>query len=210
MTESRKYRPELPEPKPITLSAKRTAVLIVDVQNDYQSKEGVLYAGELADRAIPHLEVLIHKARAAGAPVIYTKNLFAIDDPVFEMPWWAWPKHCIEGTWGAEIIDSVKPATDEEGVYIINKKYYDAFADPSWGMEAKLKELNVKNIVISGTATNLCVLHTAGGAAQRGYNLILPIDCVATFGEFDQDAGIYQITMPYSAQTTTAELITFE
>lgn len=204
------FKINLPKPKPIKLSTRDTAVIIVDVQNDYHTKKGALYVGKLADQATPHIVVLANKANAAGIPIIFTQNVYEPKDSARNLPrWWSGVRHAIRGTWGWEIIDELKPVASGPNATVFEKKWYGAFDDPSCGISAKVKELKVKNIVICGTSTNWCVMHTAAGAARLGYRIILPIDCCATDSDAEQAIGIFQMSNLYKAFVTTSYLMTF-
>ncbi len=196
--------------KPITVSSKDTAVVLVDLQNDYHTNGGALYVGPLADQATPHIKVLIEKAKAAGAPIIFTKNVFEKNDPAYPAVWRdLWPPLGERGGWGEKIIDELAPMAQGRGVHIIEKKWYGAFEEPAWGMDAKLKQLGIKNIIIGGTCTNICVLHTANGASQKGYRVIVANNCCATISPYDQEVGIHQMIFCYNAFPTIAEWVTF-
>ncbi len=76
------------------------------------------------------------------------------------------------GTWGAEIIDELKPLPDD---IVIRKRRYDAFFGTD--LDYVLRHVvHATNLVIVGTVANICLLHTAGSAALNWYNVVVPID----------------------------------
>lgn len=114
-------KPKLPTPKPVVVSSNTTALIIVDMQNDFCKPEGSLFLGPNVTATIPHIRFLLDKARAAGMVVIYTQDWHAPDDPEFKI----WPVHAVRDTWGAAVIDELRPTPKD---YFIKKTTYDAFS----------------------------------------------------------------------------------
>ncbi|MEM1584548.1 MAG: isochorismatase family cysteine hydrolase [Nitrososphaerota archaeon] len=80
----------------------------------------------------------------------------------------------VANTWEAGIIDELKPLEDE---IVIRKLRYDGFYGTY--LEDILRMRKIEYIMITGTVANICVLHTAGSAALRGFKIVLPVDCIA-------------------------------
>ncbi len=191
--------PQIPEEKEIELDSRNTAVIIVDMQNDFVRKEGKLYVPE-AEKTIGPISDLIKKARNSSAAVIYTQDWHMKDDPEFKI----WGEHALAGTWGAEIVDELKPEKD----YFLIKKYrYDAFFETP--LDYILRVKNIKNVVISGTVANICVLHTAGSAALRWYNVIMIKDGISALDNFDYYSTLRQVDFLYKGKITTSSGIKF-
>ncbi|TRM83634.1 isochorismatase, partial [Sulfolobus sp. A20-N-F6] len=153
--------PNIPIEKEVTLNPMSTALIIVDMQNDFVRKNGKLSV-PTAENTIPYIKNLIDKARSAGALVVYTQDWHMKDDPEFKI----WGEHALAGTWGAEIVDELKPEKED---FIVKKYRYDAFFETS--LDYILRVKNIKNTIITGTVANICVLHTPGSAALRWYNV---------------------------------------
>jgi nicotinamidase-related amidase len=194
-------KPKMPEPQPVKLSSKTTALIIVDMQNDFCKKQGKLYVGPMCDKSIPCLQKLLNKARAAKLPIIYTQDWHIPDDPEFKI----WPPHTVQDTWGSQIIDELKPT---EGDYLIKKQKYDGFFKTE--LEDLLKKLGVDTVIVTGTVSNICVMHTAGSAALRGYKVVVPIDAISAINDYGQELAIYQMSFLYRAEITTTDKITFQ
>ncbi|MEM2910585.1 MAG: isochorismatase family cysteine hydrolase [Nitrososphaerota archaeon] len=192
--------PSIPETQKVSLDAKSSALIIVDMQNDFVSERGQLYVGEAARRTITSIKRLLGKARKSGAMVVFTQDWHLEDDPEFPI----WGKHAVAGTWGSEIIEELKPV---EGEVIVKKLRYDAFFGTS--LDHMLRIRGIKNVIITGTVSNICVLHTAGSAALNLYKVYLPVDCVSALTEFDQLATLRQISFLYKGTLTSSELLEF-
>ena len=190
---------EIPEPQQVNLNSKTTAVVVVDMQNDFVEPSGSLFVKTAPD-TIPAIARVLEKARRAGVKIIYTQDWHNKDDPEFKI----WGVHAVAGTWGAEIVDALKPKEDD---IIIKKLRYDAFYGTS--LEHILRLHKIENLVITGTVANICVLHTAGSAALRWFNVVVPVDCISAITEFDYKAALRQITFLYRGTLTKSDLIEF-
>ncbi len=185
----------------VVLDPHRAAVVVVDMQNDFVKPEGKLYVSS-AQQAVEPIARLLARARQAGALIIYTQDQHGEDDPEYRI----WGEHVKAGTWGVEIIPELAPQPGDE---VVSKPRYDAFYASR--MEDLLRSRpQVDTLVITGTVTNICVLHTAGSAALRWYKVIVPRDAVAALSEFDQEAALHQIDFLYKGTITTVDAITFE
>lgn len=179
--------PEIPWAEGVEIPARKSAVLVVDMQNDFVHEKGALRVPAAAATVEP-IRALLAKARAAGATVIFTQDWHAPDDPEFRV----WPPHCVAGTWGAEIVAELAP---QQGEPMVHKTTYDPFYQTD--LEEILRARGIEHLVIVGTVANICVLHAAGSAALRGLKLIIPKDCVSALTEFDLLAAFRQITFLY-------------
>ncbi|BDC18031.1 isochorismatase family cysteine hydrolase [Acidianus sp. HS-5] len=186
--------PKIPEEKEIELNPHDTALLIVDMQNDFLRKDGKLPV-PTAEGTIQPIKDLIRKARDSSTLVIYTQDWHMKDDPEFKI----WGEHALAGTWGAEIVDELKPEKDD---FLIKKYRYDAFFETP--LDYILRVKGIKNLVITGTVANICVLHTAGSAALRWYNVIMPKDGVSAITDFDYYATLRQVDFLYKGKITTS------
>jgi nicotinamidase/pyrazinamidase len=164
----------------------RTALLVVDVQNDFADPSGSLYVtgGELLAGAF--INGQIDAAAAAGAFVVYTRDWHPENTPHFAKDGGIWPVHCVAGMWGSEfhpdlsvIGPSVKKGTaGEDG--------YSGFTvrDPVGGTESAteledmLRERSIERVAVLGLATDYCVKATARDAARLGFATTLLADGV--------------------------------
>jgi nicotinamidase-related amidase len=181
--------PEINYKNKIILNPKNTALIIVDMQNDFVNEKGNLTV-PAAKETVPQIKKLLLSARKAQVPVIYTQDTTKENDPEFEI----WPEHCRENTWGWEIIPELKPRQNE---IVCRKLRYDGFYG-TW-LEHYLSRIwKVENLVIVGTVSNICVLHTAASAGLRWYKVIVPADGISALSEFDQALTLSQISNLYS------------
>lgn len=191
--------PEIPDPSPVVLVGSKTALIIVDMQNDFSKPNGKLFVGETIGPTIPKIQILLKKAREKRVPVIYTQDWMPRDSPEFKI----WGEHCLQGSHGAEIIDELHPSSND---HIIRKESYDPFFGTD--LEEVLKKLAVNTVVITGTVSNICVLHTASSAALRGYRVVVPVDGMSALHPFDHLAAKRQISFLYRGHLATTDLIT--
>ena len=171
----------------LEIPAKGSAVIVVDMQNDFVHPKGALFVPD-APKTVPAIARLLDKARKAGVPVFYTQDWHDEDDPEFAI----WGRHAVAGTWGAEIVEELKP---RKGDVLIKKLRYDGFYGTSLDHLLRLK--GVKRLVVVGTVANICVLHTAGSAALRWYEVVVPMDGVSALNEGDYHFALRQIDFLY-------------
>ncbi len=169
------------------LEAKDTALVVVDMQNDFANERGSLFVPD-STKTIRPIKLLLERFREKNSLVIYTQDWHREDDPEFKI----WGRHAVANTWGAEIVEDLKP---REGDVIVKKLRYDAFYGTS--LDHVLRVYGIKNLVITGTVANICVLHTAGSAALRWYNVVIPMDCISALNEDDFKLTLRQIDFLY-------------
>jgi len=191
--------PDIPIEKEVKLNPKDTALIIVDMQNDFVRKEGKLRVPK-AEETIPNIRKLIEKARNSSSLIIYTQDWHMRDDPEFKI----WGEHALAGTWGAEIVDELKP---KEGDFVVRKYRYDAFFESPLDYILRVKKIS--NLVLTGTIANVCVLHTAGSAALRWYNVVLALDGISALTDFDYFSTLRQVSFLYKGKLAYSNSIFF-
>lgn len=159
---------------------RETALVVVDVQNDFADPNGSLYVAGGED-VVPVINTEIAAARSAGARVIYTADWHPATTPHFAKDGGIWPVHCVADTWGAEFHPNLiadgpvvrKGTGGEDG--------YSGFAvrDPetsdvaATGLADQLERWGVKTLVVAGLATDYCVKETAVDGVAGGYRVLL-------------------------------------
>jgi nicotinamidase-related amidase len=181
--------PEISLQDVVQLQSDRTAVIVVDMQNDFVEPGGSLVVPAAAE-TVPHIQQLLRSARARGARIVYTQDTGFQGDPEFQI----WPEHCRIGTWGWEIVDELKP---EPGDLICPKNRYDGFYG-TWLEHFLGRVWHVENLVIVGTVANICVLHTAASAGLRWYRVVVPADGISALTDFDQALTLRQVSWLYA------------
>lgn len=165
-----------------------TALVVVDVQNDFADPDGSLSVPGAAD-AVVAVNREIAAALAAGATVVATQDWHPERTPHFVTDGGPWPVHCVGGTWGAELVPTLvvpdavprvrKGANGEDG--------YSGFTmrDPATGattrteLEGLLRERGVTDVAVVGLATDYCVRATALDAIELGFNATVLTNAVA-------------------------------
>lgn len=163
----------------------RTALLVVDVQNDFADPGGDLYVPG-GEQVIPIINRLIDAARGAGSPVVYTQDWHPERTPHFRTDGGTWPVHCVQGTWGAELHPEL---TVDEDARVVRKGTsgedgYSGFTvrDPESGdeeptrLEELLREHGVERLVVTGLAQDVCVKETVLDARRLGFEVLVPLD----------------------------------
>ncbi len=182
------------EPR-VGVRPERTALIVVDMQNDFVDPRGSLCVGA-ARATVPTIARLQDFARRHDLTVVYTQDWHRADDPEFAL----WGAHAVAGTWGAEIVPELAPGPDD---LVVRKLRYDAFYGTS--LDHELRQRRIASVIVTGTVSNICVLHTAGSAALRWLELIVPVDAVSALTEFDQQAALRQIAFLYRGTLTRSE-----
>jgi nicotinamidase-related amidase len=176
--------PEIPFKDRLELHAEKTALIVVDMQNDFVKPGGSLVTPAAKD-TIPNILRLLDKARSAGARVVYTQDTTFENDPEFDI----WPAHCLMGTWGWEIVAELQP---QDGELVCPKNRYDGFYG-TW-LDHFLKNLwGIEYVIVVGTVANICVLHTAASAGLRWYHVVVPADGISALTQFDQALTLHQV-----------------
>jgi nicotinamidase/pyrazinamidase len=164
----------------------RTALLIVDVQNDFADPEGGLSVRG-GDAIVPRLNANVEAALAAGALVAYTQDWHPEVTPHFAKDGGTWPVHCVAGTWGADFHPALVVAGPSVRKGSNGEDGYSGFTmrDPVSGdtipteLEGLLRERGVERVVIAGLATDYCVKATALDAVRLGFEATVLSDAIA-------------------------------
>jgi nicotinamidase-related amidase len=181
--------PDLPYKEYVALPADRTALIIVDMQNDFVQAGGKLLV-PAARGSVAAIRSLLGRARSAAVKIAYTQDTSYPGDMEFAI----WPQHCLINTPGWRIIDDLSPA---EGDLVCQKNRYDGFYG-TWLDHFLGKVWKVENLVVVGTVSNICVLHTAASAGLRWYHVVVPADGITAFTEFDQALTLHQVGSLYN------------
>lgn len=181
--------PAIPFADAVQLPAGDSALIVVDMQNDFIKPGGSLVVPAAAD-TLPAIQRLLAAARLAGARVVYTQDTHRAGDP----EWQIWPEHCRIESWGWEIVEELAPRPDD---LVVQKNRYDGFFDTE--LDYYLARLwKVSHLVLVGTVSNICVAHTAASAGLRWYRMVVPADGVSALTEFDQALTLRQVSSLYT------------
>lgn len=185
-------------PEPISIDLNKTAVLVVDMQNDFGAKGGMFEQAGIdisSIRAVvPNVQLALATARAALLPVIYLKMAFKPDlsdaGPVtgpnllkharFRVgeevitPDGKRSRTLIRDTWNTEIIPELRPQPEDAVVY---KSRFSGFYRTK--LDDILRQLNIETLVVTGCTTSVCVESTVRDAMFRDYRCVILEDCTA-------------------------------
>jgi nicotinamidase/pyrazinamidase len=158
----------------------QTALIVVDVQNDFADPNGSLYVNE-GEAVVPVANGQIADAEAAGAPTVYTQDWHPESTPHFEKDGGLWPVHCVHDTWGAMFHPDLRVVGDVVRKGTRGEDGYSAFSvrDPLSGdtaptiLHGLLAERGIGRIVICGLATDFCVVETVTDARALGYPIVV-------------------------------------
>ncbi len=193
--------PEIPWQSNVELPAQSSAVIVVDMQNDFVKEGGALVVPNAA-ATLASLQGLLARARRAGVRIAYTQDSHFTGDPEWEI----WPPHCEVDSWGWQIVEEIAPQPED---LVCQKSRYDGFYG-TWLEHFLANVWRVRNLVIVGTVSSICVLHTAASAGLRWYSVAVPADCISALTEFDQALTLRQVSWLYTGSVTkAAESISF-
>ncbi|MBI2854118.1 MAG: cysteine hydrolase [Chloroflexi bacterium] len=181
----------------------RTALLLVDIQNDYAMPGGYLqkqgYDITSCNQIIPRAKRVLDAARRAGVLVVFAQMTYYAE-PLAESPSLlrtrmkragatspnGLPPSCIEGTWGWQIVEELKPLPGE---IIIRKHRNSAFHGTD--LDLILRSNGITSVAVTGVVTNACVLASFIDCSAFDYFAVLLKDCVAsTRREMDEAARL--------------------
>jgi len=165
------------------MKSNKVALVIIDMLNDFVLKGAVLEV-PAARKIIPNIKEKIEEAREKKIPVIYVCDSHKKGDKEFEI----WPLHAIKETEGAQVIKELSP---EPGDYLVEKTTYSGFYNTE--LDDLLKRLDVKELIVTGTVTNICVMYTVSDAVLRGYKVRVLKDCVAGLNDEDHKFALRQM-----------------
>jgi nicotinamidase/pyrazinamidase len=170
-----------------------TALVVVDLQNDFADPAGSLYVRE-GEVVIPVANGEIAEAEGAGALVVYTQDWHPETTPHFEKDGGLWPVHCVHDTWGAMFHPDLRVVGDVVRKGTGGEDGYSAFSvrDPLSGetdptiLPGLLAQRGVERIVLCGLATDFCVVESVTDARELGYPVVVIRDGIRAV---DRKAG---------------------
>jgi ureidoacrylate peracid hydrolase len=183
-----------------TINNESTAILVVDMLNDFLKPGGkmVLEGGEILFEPIQKLLV---EGRSKGIPIVYVNDSHRLSlrqDREFKKR----SEHCIEGTWGAEVVEEL---SSQQGDFVVKKSRFSGFFETD--LDLTLKDLKIETVIVVGVVTNICVRSTIHDAFFRGYQVIVPKDCVMATGEREQESSLYDIQTHFGEVTESKRII---
>lgn len=162
-----------------------TALVVVDVQNDFADPNGSLYVRG-GEAVIPRINAEIQRALAAGALVVYTRDWHPPVTAHFEKDGGIWPVHCVRDTWGAALHPALtvvgpvisKGIGGEDGYSGFSMRDLQTGEVRDTALPPLLAAREIQQLVVAGLATDYCVRATVIDGLERGYAVTVLTDAV--------------------------------
>ncbi|HEY9885484.1 MAG TPA: isochorismatase family protein [Thermosynechococcaceae cyanobacterium] len=213
------------KPDAIAFSPQETAVIVVDMQNAYASQGGYLdlLGVDLSNIAtvIEAIKSAIAASRHAGMQIVFLQNGWSAnlheagspasphwhksnalrlmrEDPALQ------GKLTIKGTWDYDFIDAIQPQPED---YIVQKPRYSGFFGTN--LDMFLRGKGIRNLVLAGVATNVCVESTLRDAFFLEYFALILADATLHIGKPSiQEATLFNIEKFFGWVATTQDYLT--
>ncbi len=178
----------------------KIAVLVIDMISDFEFEDGsrLLRAALPAARCIARLK---KRARTAAIPVVYVNDNFGQWRSDFRQHLHRCLQDGIPGEPVARLL-----APDGEDYFVLKPANSGFFATP---LDALLKLMGVKTLVLTGVTSDQCILFTAADAYVRNYRLVIPRDCVAAVAEKDTDLALQYFKRVFKADVRVSTRMRF-
>ena len=178
------------------MDPKKTAVVLIEYQNDFTSDGGALHGAvkdvmEKTDMLANTVET-VQKAREMGATIIHAPITFTSDYHELSPHPYGILKGVVDsqafrqGTWGAEIVHDLTP--ESQDIVVEGKRGLDAFATTN--LDFILRNRGITTIALGGFLTNCCVESTMRTGYEKGFDVITLKDCTATLSEEEQRLAV--------------------
>jgi len=194
---------------------KRTAIVLIEYQNDFTSDGGALHGAvaEVMERTgmLENTRRLVAAARAAGVTVVHAPIMFApgygelSDHPYGILKGVVDSTAFVKGEWGAAIVDALAPQAGD--VVVEGKRGLDTFATTN--LDFILRARGITTIALGGFLTNCCVESTMRTGYEKGYDVITLSDCVAATSPEEHENAI-RFDFPMFSEVMTADTFAAE
>ena len=194
------------------IDPKRTAVVLIEFQNDFTSEGGALHeavSGVMEQTGmLENTRALVEAARDAGATIVHAPITFTAgygelsESPYGILKGVVDSTAFVKGEWGAEIVDSLAP--QEGDVVVEGKRGLDTFATTN--LDFVLRSREIDTVILGGFLTNCCVESTMRTAYEKGYDVITLTDCTAATSAEEQRSATTSDYPMFSQPMTSAEV----
>ena len=195
--------------EPLKLDAKRTAMLILDLQNDVMIDGGAFAESGAPEHAreqnvVENVKSLADAMRKAGGHVIHVWYIVEEGAPGLKLnaPLFDGVKDTnalVRGSWGAAPAEGLEP---QQGDHVVEKMRMSGWQGTR--LETLLAGLGVDTIVVTGAWTNMSIEHTARTGADKGFYMVVPEDCCSTMNADWHNASINYALQNVSTVTSCA------
>jgi nicotinamidase-related amidase len=190
----------------------RTALVNIDMQSVFLA-EGQIYGNPHARDIVGAVNALSAAMRAAGAPVIWTRNTHTFDGPCAPPAW----QYDLAQPGVAEGVAALQAGAPGHGLYpemqvgpgdiVLDKYRYGALSCPAGALGRTLAALEAEMVVITGTLTNCCCESTAREANMAGYKVIVVADATATVTDAEHNAALLNLRLNFADVRRTREVL---
>jgi nicotinamidase-related amidase len=198
----------------MTFDGYLTGLLVIDPYNDFISEGGMVWdrlkGVAEANQCVPHMEGILHAARASGVRVFYALHhryrpgdyeTWKYVAPIQKAAWGR--KTFEEGTWGGEVHPALVPQAGE----IVAQEHWCSSGFANTDLDLQLKKHGIHKLIVIGLITHTCVESTVRYGAELGYDVTVVSDATASYSEREMRAAL-EVTMPnYAAVVSTTEVI---
>lgn len=181
------------------MSAQLTALILVDVINDFYDPKGPNYYGWVGETLDP-IRHLLATARDHGSMVVHAAERHRTNVSDAEQP--KLPQHCLEGSFEAEFFPGFTPSAREREV-VVPKRRYSAFYATDLGLT--LTENNIGRVVIVGVKTNVCIRATTQDAFAGGFAPVVPREATNSNRRHLEEASLEDIDRYFGSVTSTED-----
>jgi nicotinamidase-related amidase len=191
-----------------------TALVVVDMQNDFCAEGGYLQRTRAAssknpirvdenERIAERIARLADAARRAGATVVWLRSVYDFKHLA--------PAHiakregegcCMEGSWGADWF-RIRPA---EGDIVVTKHTFSGFHETD--LHERLQARGIRTLVMTGVATNVCVDSTLRHGFFLGYNIVVAEDCVGSGNQAGHEGTLATVRVNFGSVVDSQRLLT--
>jgi nicotinamidase-related amidase len=177
----------------------RRALVVIDMINTYDHEDAERLR-ESAEEVVPVLGELVKRARDAGAPVIYVNDNFG--------QWRSDQDALVEGALAGEHAALVEPIVpDEDAMFVVKARHSIFYETP---LEYLLRQEEIEEVVLTGQATEQCVLYSALDAHIRHIPVIVPREAVAHIHEDLAEAALRMMEVNMEAEVVGADEVRFD
>lgn len=193
------------------LDPAHTAVVVVDMQNDFCARGGYIHTTQNADMSAnkplsERIGRLVEAARKTGVMVVWIKAIY--DHEILPAPMLSKMLEkgkgavcCASDTWGSDFYE-ISPTEDE---LVVEKRCYSAFHNTQF--DDILRRRGIRTLVMTGVATNVCVDSTLREGFFHGYYIVMPPDCVGSANAYLHEATIKSVEFIFGEVPESAEVM---
>jgi ureidoacrylate peracid hydrolase len=195
------------------MDPEKTALVLIEYQNDFTSEGGTLHQAVKpvmdSSNMLANTVETVAKARKLGATIVYAPITFTDDyhelspTPYGILKGVVDSKSFRKGSWGAEMVDVLKPRPQD--IVVEGKRGLCGFA--STNLDFVLRSRGITNIALGGFLTNCCVESTMRTGYEKGYNVVTLTDCTATVSEEEQRLSVEKNYPMFSRPLTHTEFL---